>query len=174
MMVVLVLGSAWTLASRDADPAPTSVGAPPSPRQGFSAPEFSLEALDGSVVTLSELRGQPVVVNLWASWCLPCQKEMPAFERAYEDYKDTGLLILGVNLTAQDSEATARAFVAEHGLTFPILLDRDGKAARAYQVMGLPSTYFVDRDGIIQSVVVGGPLSEASIRSRIEDLLTGS
>jgi thiol-disulfide isomerase/thioredoxin len=122
-------------------------------------------------VQLSELRGQPVMINLWASWCPPCRAEMPAIEKVYQAYKDRGLVVLAVNTTFQDNEADAAAFVREFGLTFLIPLDRDGSVSKRYQLRGLPSTFFVDRNGIIRSVVIGGPMSEALIQSKVEELL---
>lgn len=170
-LVVALLGSGWTVLSR-APIAQTTGGAPPpSPREGFSAPDFTLDLLDGGQVTLSALRGQVVVINLWASWCPPCRAEMPAIERVYREYRDQGLEVLAVNTTYQDRIEDAQAFIQEFGLTFPIPLDRTGSVSNRYQLRGLPSTFFVDRRGVIGSVVVGGPMSEALIRSKILDLL---
>jgi len=171
MMAVLVLAAAWMALSRVAEASPQQAGAPPSPRAGFAAPDFTLETLDGSELTLSDLRGHPVLLNLWASWCLPCRVEMPAIERVYQRHRDAGLVVVGLNVTSQDSEAAARAFAEEFGLTFPIALDRDGAASARYELMGLPSTYFIDRAGIIRAVIIGGPMSEAVMLSHVEDLL---
>jgi len=171
MVTVLLLGGGWTFLSR-VPPAATTDGAPPpSPREGFSAPDFTLDLLGGGQVTLSELRGQVVIINLWASWCPPCRDKMPAIEKVYQDFKGQGLEVLAVNMTAQDREVDVVAFVQEYGLSFPIPLDRTGAVSVRYQLRGLPSTYFVDRKGVIRSVVVGGPMSEALIRSKIADLL---
>jgi thiol-disulfide isomerase/thioredoxin len=172
-LVVLTLGAGWTFLSR-VPPAATTGGAPPanaSPREGFSAPDFTLDLLGGGQVTLSELRGKVVVVNLWASWCPPCRAEMPAIEKVYRANKDRGLEVLAVNSTFQDSEADAAAFVRNFGLTFPIPLDRTGAVSARYLLRALPSTYFIDRRGVIRTVVIGGPMSEAVIQSKIEDLL---
>src|SRR3990172_7651973 len=156
MLVSLVTGILWTVVSR----VQSAVGAPlsssPSPREGFLAPDFTLDTLDGKKVTLSELRGKIVLINLWATWCPPCRAEMPALENAYEQYKDSGVVILGLNVTNQDSEKDIPLFIDEFGLTFPILLDRDGSVSALYQLRGLPTTYFVNREGIIRTVVVGG------------------
>lgn len=172
MLLSLAVGFLWTVGSR----VPSAVGAPlsssPSPREGFLAPDFTLDTLDGNVVTLSELRGKVVVVNFWTTWCPPCRAETPALEKSYEQYKDSGVVILGVNLTNQDVIGEVESFVQEFGLTYPILLDRDGTVGSTlYQIKGLPSTFFVNRDGIIRTVLVGGPMSEAFIRSKIEALL---
>ena len=96
---------------------------------------------------------------------------MPAIESVYQRYRDSGLVVIGLNLTSQDSESDARAFVQELGLTFPVVLDRDGSVRDRYQLLGLPSTYFIDQSGIIRSVIVGGPMSETTIQSNVEDLL---
>ena len=149
----------------------TTGGLIPSPREGFLAPDFTLDTLDGNQITLSELRGKVVVVNLWTSWCPPCRAEMPAIETVYQENKEQGLEVLAVNSTYQDSEANAAAFVQELGLTFPILLDRDGRVSNRYQLRALPTTYFIDRQGIIRSVVPGGPMSESLIQSKVADLL---
>ena len=143
----------------------------PSPREGFLAPNFTLDTLDGNKVTLSDLRGKIVVVNIWATWCLPCRAETPALEKSYEQYKDSGVVILGVDSTNQDSLSDVTSFVQEFKLTYPILLDRDGRVGYLYQIKGLPSTFFINRRGVIRTVVVGGPMSETFIRSKIEALL---
>jgi thiol-disulfide isomerase/thioredoxin len=171
MVVVLSLGAGWTLLSRLPPAAANAAELIATPREGFSAPDFTLELLGGGDITLSALRGKPVVVNLWASWCPPCRAEMPAIQKVYQDYQGLGLVVLGVNTTNQDNEADAAAFVQEYGLTFPIPLDRDGSVSARYELRGLPTTFFIDRKGIIRSVVVGGPMSEAVIRSKVEDLL---
>jgi thiol-disulfide isomerase/thioredoxin len=171
LVMVFVLAVAWVVLTRAPGLAGPASAAPPSPRQGFAAPDFTLETLDGSQLTLSEFRGRPVMLNLWASWCLPCRVEMPAIERVYQRHRGDGLVVVGLNVTAQDSEAAARAFVQEFGLGFPIVLDRDGAASARYELMGLPSTYFIDRQGIVRNVIIGGPMSEAVMLSHVQDLL---
>lgn len=168
---ILAIGVLWTFYSR-IPTSDTQMGQmPASPREGFSAPDFALDLLGGGQVTLSELHGKPVVVNVWASWCGPCRAEMPAMEKVYQTYKELGLVVIGLNTTYQDSETDAAAFVKEFGLTFPIALDRNGAVSRRYLVTGLPSTFFIDRKGIVHSVVVGGPMSETLIQTKVEALL---
>jgi len=154
---------------------PSAIGAPlsssPSPREGFFAPGFTLDMLNRGTITLSELRGKIVVINFWTTWCPPCREETPALEASYEAYKDSEVVILGLNLTDQDSLKDVEAFVQEFGLTYPVLLDRDGSVGLMYQLNGLPTTFFINREGIIRTVVVGGPMSETFIRSKIEALL---
>lgn len=169
--VIASLGVTWIFLSR----APTNISIgdtmPPSPREGFPAPDFTLEKMGGGQVKLSDLRGNVIMVNLWATWCPPCRAEMPAIEKVYQSYKALGFEVLGVNLTNQDREELIADFVQELGLTFPILLDRTGEVSTAYNLRGLPTTFFIDRNGVIQTVVVGGPMSEALIQSKVEDLL---
>jgi len=171
MMAIIAIAGAWIMFSRVGDAASQSPSGHPSPRTGFSAPDFTLDTLDGSRLTLSDLRGQPVVLNLWASWCGPCRVEMPVIEKVYQHYRDQGLVVVGLNATLQDSETAAAAFAEEFELTFPIALDRDGAASTRYELRGLPSTYFIDRGGIIRAVIIGGPMSEGVILSHVEDLL---
>jgi cytochrome c biogenesis protein CcmG/thiol:disulfide interchange protein DsbE len=170
-VAALVLAIVWTFLSRVPDAPVRAAAPPPSPKEGFSAPPFSLASLDDGMMALADVRGQPVVLNLWASWCLPCKAEMPALERVYQRYRPEGLVVLGINMTLQDSPQAAEAFVRQQGLTFPILLDADGSVQLAYHLLGLPSTFFVDRSGVIRSVVVGGPMSEATISAHVEDLM---
>jgi peroxiredoxin len=96
---------------------------------------------------------------------------MPALQKVYAANRDHGLDVVAVNSTFQDSPAEAEAFVRDLGLTFPILLDRDGAMSRRYLLRALPSTFFIDRKGVIRSVVVGGPMNEALVQTKIEALL---
>ena len=170
MALVVIAGFVWTW--RSAAPASaTTGGLTPSPRVDFAAPDFTLDLLQGGQVTLSGLRGRAVIVNLWASWCPPCRAEMPALQEAYEVYRDRGLEILAVNTTYQDSQAAAARFVQEYGLTFPVPLDQTGEVSRSYLLRALPTSFFIDRDGVIQTVVIGGPMSRTTIRTTVERLL---
>lgn len=166
----VVLSAIWVYLSRVPTLDPSDL-APPSPQIGFSAPDFTLDRMDGKPIRLSELRGQPVLINLWASWCPPCRAEMPALDAVYRKYRDAGFVVLAVNTTYQDAEADARAFVQRLGLTFPILFDRDGATSQRYRLPALPTSYFIGRDGIIRDIVIGGPMSETLIASKVETLL---
>jgi peroxiredoxin len=170
MGALLVLGIGWTAASRvTGEQVAARSERSPSPQAGFAAPDFTLETLDGKTVSLSDLRGQAVLINFWATWCPPCRAEMPAIQQVYEQYRDQGFTVLAVDL--QEGDAQVAAFVEELGLTFPILMDREGTVAGRYQVKALPSTFFVDREGVIQEVTLGGPMTAAFIESQVSSLL---
>src|SRR6266540_2173915 len=111
MLVGLVTGVVWTVLSRVPSAVGTPVSSSPSPREGFFAPDFTLDTLHGEKIKLSDLRDKIVIVNFWATWCLPCREETPAVEKACEEYKESGIVILGVNLTNQDSLKDIAAFV---------------------------------------------------------------
>jgi peroxiredoxin len=127
-----------------------------SVRVGSPAPDFTLFSLAGPPMSLHEQQGKVVLVNFWATWCPPCREEMPALQRAYERLADQGLMVLGVNWTQVDHLADVEAFVAELGLTFPILLDSDGVVSEdLYQVLGLPTSVLIGRDGTVRAIRIG-------------------
>ena len=108
---------------------------------GKPAPDFRLKTLDGNEIKLSDFRGKTVLINLWASWCPPCRYEMPGIQAAYEKFNGKGLVVLGLNFTAQDNLQDVRDFVTELKLTFPILLDESGDvSAGLYGMRGMPTT----------------------------------
>jgi cytochrome c biogenesis protein CcmG/thiol:disulfide interchange protein DsbE len=148
--------------------AQTDVLADPAPLPDHPAPELVLPQLDGTPIALRDLRGQVVLINVWATWCPPCRAEMPAIQQAYAEYRARGFTVLAVN---QREDATAIApFLEQHGLTFPILLDRDGQASATYQASALPSSFFVDRRGVIRAVY-RGPMPSRVIAGTVEQLL---
>src|SRR5215211_3667718 len=168
--IILLLGLVWIFVSAD-NAGISTAGKIPAPQQGFLAPDFELKTPKGEPVKLSDLRGQAVLVNLWATWCPPCRAEMRSIEKVYNDYKAQGFIVLAVNMTYQDSREKIIPFVTEQKLTFPILLDESGDMANTYQLRSLPSSYFIGRDGVIHEVVIGGPMAEALLRTRIEEIL---
>ena len=168
--ITLLLGLVWIGISAQLPGTAANAGIP-APQAGFLAPDFSLPTLDGDEITLSELQGQAVLVNIWASWCSPCRQEMPAMERIFLEFQDKGFTILAVNAANQDSRDEAVAFVEEFGFSFPILFDVDGFVSEQYQVRALPSSFFILPDGSIQEVVIGGPMAEALLQTRVESLL---
>jgi cytochrome c biogenesis protein CcmG, thiol:disulfide interchange protein DsbE len=120
-------------------------------------------------VTLSDLRGKAVMINFWASWCGPCRIEIPHMIALYDEYRDSGLEILAVNV--RESPAQVQDFADQLGMNFPILMDTNGQVAAAYFVRAIPMTFFVDSDGVIR-FIHQGTLSEAALRDYIERLLT--
>lgn len=138
-----------------------------SPLVGRPAPGLALAALDGSVVDLAGLRGRPVVVNFWASWCIPCRDEAPLLRQAAARYRDR-VAFLGV--VYQDGQESARAFLDRYGLDYPSLVDPDGRTSIDYGVYGIPETFFIDAAGIIRAKQIG-PLDAASLDGRIQELV---
>lgn len=134
-----------------------STGKEPSANVERAAPDFVLQALDGSSVRLSDLQGRPTLVNFWATWCTSCRAEMPELIKAYEANRQTGFVLLAVNL--REANERIRPFVDEFGMPFPVLLDRRGEVARTWRIggpnQGLPSSYFIDRGGVVRKVVYG-------------------
>lgn len=168
-ILILVAGLAWIGIS--AHPPETKADMVPAPQVGFLAPDFTLKTPLGESFTLSDLRGHPVIINLWATWCPPCRAEMPAIQKLYDEYKEQGLMVLAINATNQDDAMAVAPFVDQYQLTFPILLDETGRVSRSYQLRSLPSSYFIGRDGVVRDVVIGGPMPEALLRAQVEALL---
>ena len=158
ILLVLILGSAWIWHNRvTTGSAVPTTDRPAAPAVGYPAPDFTLATLDGEEFTLSSLRGTPVVLNFWATWCPPCRAELPELKTASERYVGQ-VAVIGVN-QAEAAAAVERS-APELGLTFPIPLDHSGSVSRRYGVRSLPTTFFIDRDGIIRQIQ-NGPLTEA-------------
>ncbi len=117
------------------------------------APDFTLKDLEGNVVSLSDFRGQAVLINFWATWCPPCRFEMPAIEEVYRKYRTQGFQVLAVDI--QEPPDAVQRFVEQLGLTFTVLLDEDGSVAQQYWVRGIPTSFFVNRQGAIIAARVG-------------------
>ncbi len=115
--------------------------------EGNRAPDFQITDVDGQEIALSDLRGKVVLLNFWGTWCGPCRREMPEFQKAYEDWQEEGFVILAV--AYNDTEAAIRDFRAEFGLTFDLALDASGEINDSYAVQTRPSSYIIGRDGII-------------------------
>ncbi len=129
------------------------------PQVGYLAPPFRLTTLAGRQVALADFRGHPVLINFWASWCVPCRKEMPELVQLYTTHRAAGLVVLGVNLTYQDSLTDARSFAREFNVPFPVLLDETGAIARdLYRLPGIPVSMLVDRNGRLVRQHIG-PMS---------------
>lgn len=123
-------------------------------RQATAAPDVSIPTLGGSSVAMKDLKGKTVLINFWATWCVPCQWEMPLMDNLYKAYKDQGFVILAVSLDQGDPDRV-KAFVKEKKLTFPIGLDPRHEAAQQFGITGLPATLLVGPDGYIKGVTYG-------------------
>lgn len=148
-----------------------SAGGAQPVRPGARAPEINLPALDGGRVQLSKLRGHPVVVSFWGSWCPPCREEFPELIRAYRAHSAAGLNVLGVNGRDQEfSTKHVQQFVDEFSVPFPVALDQRGRTRVAFLILGLPTTVFIDTSGIVQRIH-RGPISREELERGIALLL---
>ena len=138
------------------------------PLVGGPAPQFELETVDGQTVKLSDLKGEFVVLNFWATWCVACSKEMPEFQKAYQLSGDKNIKIIGVNFG--ESRKRVEKFTQDKNLSFPLLLDGFGNTAENYRIRSLPVTYFISPDGIIRDEIVGGGITKEIIEAKINQI----
>jgi cytochrome c-type biogenesis protein len=124
-----------------------------------AAPAFYAVSLVGDTVTLKGLQGQVVLLNIWATWCIPCREEMPALQRIYSENKERGLTVVGVSIDARGAEERVGRFARDLSITFPIWLDPDERATYAFRAIGVPATYMISREGTIVWKKLG-PISE--------------
>jgi len=161
IFAVVLVGCAST--STATTGAPVAVQAP--------APPLALPMLDGTqTVELQALQGNVVLVNFWASWCEPCKREMPLLQQWHEQGSDAGLVVLGVDTLYQDDRAAAEAFVEANNITYPILADEAGDTSRQWLVQGLPRTYVINRDGVVQALKLG-EFTQADFNAQVAPLL---
>ncbi len=135
------------------------------PQAGSIAPDFQLQDLQGNTFSLSGLKGRPVMLNFWATWCPPCREEMPLLQQVYEEWtgKPPSVVIFAVNIG--ESQATVEKFMRDNNYSLRVLLDTSQTVAGKYRINGIPTTYFIDKDGVIQGVKVGAFQSVAQIES---------
>lgn len=155
--------------------------APTEVTPGSAAPNFTLQSLNGEDFSSARLRGHPIVLNFWASWCVPCREEVPALESVWREFRDEGLIVVGVNI--RDAASSAERFVSKYGMTYPILRDEQLQLVREIGVVGVPETYFIDhewrfvtslsgaRQGTEQGTVILGPISKEALLENVEILL---
>jgi peroxiredoxin len=147
-------------------------GKKPLAEVGRAAPDFLLETPQGGTLRLSDLQGQPVVLNFWATWCPPCREEMPELVAAYERHREAGLVIVGVDL--QEPDKTVLDFADEFGIVFPLVIDRDGDVADAWRlggpIEGIPTSYFIDETGVVRDFFYG-PMTEDFLEERLAKIL---
>jgi cytochrome c biogenesis protein CcmG, thiol:disulfide interchange protein DsbE len=143
-----------------------------APVPGNPAPEYSARTLDGESLSLADLSGQVVVLNVWATWCGPCVREMPGLQELHEDYADAGLVVVGASVDRGQAEASVRRFLEARDLTFTILLDPDQTVAQRFRTLGVPETFLIGRDGVIAYRWIGEfDPTAPQVRERVEDLL---
>jgi peroxiredoxin len=160
VVVALLLATVGCQCGRDSAPVA---------RVGRPAPEFTLPALDGQPVSLSALKGKPIMVNFWATWCGPCVHEVPYIQETYQVWSGKGLVILAVNLG--ESLSQVQGFVQENQLSFPVLLDGGGEVAGQYGVRAIPTTVFIDGEGITRNIKQGSYPSRAAIEVDLKKIM---
>ncbi|MGD6966871.1 thiol-disulfide oxidoreductase ResA [Rossellomorea vietnamensis] len=136
-------------------------------KAGDQAPDFVLQDMEGNTHQLSDYKGQGVFLNFWGTWCKPCEKEMPYMENQYQAFKDKGVQILAVNVGESDFQVNK--FIAEHDLTFPVVVDSEIDVQNAYGIKPLPTTLLVDENGIIQRIITG-EMTETDIEQHMESI----
>lgn len=134
----------------------------------FPAPELNLQDLSGASVSLEKYRGSVVLVNLWATWCPPCREEMPTLQAFYEKYKDDGFVLIAID--QEETQEIVQPFVNEFGLTFPVWLDLEYEAQRKFNTMNLPSSYVIDREGVVRLMWIGG-ISKRNLEKFVPDVI---
>ncbi|MFC4712684.1 peroxiredoxin family protein [Planococcus dechangensis] len=141
--------------------------------RGEAAPDFELTTLTGEQMRLSDYRGKAVILNFWATWCPPCRAEMPHMQDFYENQQDNDVEVVAVNLTTEDRGlSTIENFVEEYALSFPIPMDVDGEIGALYQAFSIPTSYVIDREGIVRHKIVG-PMNEEMMNGFIEEIDKG-
>lgn len=158
-VLILALGGPALLV-RGTEASPTAIGSRP--------PDFSLVDLNGDPIRLADLRGRPVIVNFWASWCVPCAEEFPLLRDAAQRHTDDGLVIVGI--IYRDRSEAAREFMERNGATWPSAMDPDGRVAESYAVVGPPETFFIGRDGTVVARQLG-QFSAASLDDKVAAIM---
>ncbi len=133
-----------------------------------AAPDFKLALLDGGNFQLGSHKGKPILINFFASWCLPCGEEMPAIEKIVHEYSPRGVVFLGVS--TDDTETNASNFIKKHGVTFPAGIDKSTEIQKAYGLYGIPTTYFIDKQGMV-NYFHSGSVTEDLMRHELDKLL---
>ena len=143
------------------------------PQLGEPAIEYAAATLQGDTVSIGSLRGEVVLLNLWATWCVPCRTETPYLQSLFEERRDEGFRIVGVSLDAGNTADQVAAFVEEYGVTYTILHDPQMRGMELYQILGLPATFLIDRDGVLRWMRYG-PIAEndPEFLGALEDVLS--
>ena len=161
LIIILALGLAVTSCA--------SGSGPTEARVGQQAPDFQLQNLDGQSISLKEFKDKPVLINFWATWCGPCVYEMPFLQEIHNEWSGKGLVLLAIN--KGESPATVSSFLQDQNLSIPVLLDTEQTVSQRYNVFGIPTTFFVDKDGIIQEKIIGAFQSKEQIEKRLSKIM---
>ena len=158
--------SAQDVTRQPGPPPPSEL--PPVPEVGRHAPDFTLTDLKGNSVTLSDFRGKVVFLNFWATWCPPCRAEMPEIEAIYQDYKDKDVVVIGIDLLEAEDEV--RQFVQEGGYSWTFVIDTTGGVAENYGITAIPTSFFLDKEGVIRAVDIGA-MTKRAMESRLAEAM---
>jgi len=142
---------------------------PSAAQEGELAPDFQLQNLDGKTVALKDFRGKTVLLNFWASWCSPCRAEMPYLQQIYEEWSDREFVLLTVNIG--ESPARVKEFLETNNLSLPVFLDAKKNVAQKYNVTAIPTSFFVDKNGIIQAKIIGAFPSKETIERYLSKII---
>jgi len=146
-----------------------ATGSEPTAAVSNAAPDFQLQNLNGQSITLSDFKGKPVLINFWATWCQPCVFEMPFIQEIHDEWSDKGLMVLAINIG--DSSSEVEQFLQNHNLSLPVLLDTSKAVAQTYSIRGIPTTFFIDKEGMIQEKIIGAFPNKAAIESRLSKIM---
>jgi cytochrome c biogenesis protein CcmG/thiol:disulfide interchange protein DsbE len=173
---VVIAGLVWFFErpGEDATSEPielTASASGPAPRVGEEAPDFRVQSPDGESLRLSDFRGSAVWINFWASWCPPCRAESPDIEAVYQEKQDEGLVVLALSIG--EGASTVRDYVERTGTTFTVGLDRGTDIAATYRIVGIPTHYFVDSDGILRDWRIGS-MSKKTMEKKVDAILSAA
>ncbi len=160
-VVLLIILTSMLLVTGCAEPSGAQVGGP--------APDFQLKNINGQSISLSGFRGKPVLINFWATWCPFCRDEMPYLQQVYEEWSGKGLVVLAINIGESPSEV--KKFLQTHNLSLPVLLDTNEKVAQKYNVPPIPTTFFINSDGIIQQKIIGAFPNKEAIEKHLNAIM---
>ena len=153
----------------------SSCSAPPTePRVGEEMPSYTSTTLSGGEASLEELKGQVVLLNVWATWCLPCRDEIPALQHIYQSHSSRGLELIGVSIDGAGEAERIRSFASEYGITYPIWHDQQNRIGEDFRLIGVPATFLIDRDGMLRwrrfgPVDADDPTLDEALTEALED-----
>ena len=161
LVIMLISGLLITGCSTGSEPSTATIGK--------AAPNFQLQNLDGQSISLNDLKGKPVLINFWAIRCPPCRSEMPHIQQVYDETYEGELVILAINLG--ESPAEVKDFMQSQNLSLPVLLDTKKNVAQRYNIQYIPTTFFIDKNGIIQVKIIGAFASKAQIENKLSKIM---